>query len=89
VIVRLWSAGSAEGVTDRRAKACRTAASFIQSCGADTAVVEMAYFDDGVRSLSAGYMIADARRWVARRHPSGRVSWGASLAKPELAAYRG
>jgi hypothetical protein len=88
VIVWLWRAGTAEGVvvTDDQQQARRTDAAFMRRTGIVTAVMEMAYFDDGVKSLSAGYVSADAWRSVARCHPSGRISWSIVPAKPEVAA---
>ena len=86
MIVWLWAAGPAVGVTDDHAKARRAAVFFMRSAGADAAVVEMAYFISGTRSLSAGYEPAGAARWVARRHPGGRVSWRMRPAESGLAA---
>ena len=86
MIVRLWAAGTAEGVTDYRAKARRAAVFFMRSAGTDAAVVEQAYFISGTRSWSAGYERAGAPRWVARRHPGGRISWRMRPAEPGLAA---
>jgi hypothetical protein len=86
VIVWLWWAGSAEGVTDSRRTARGRAVSFLRGTGA-TAILEMAYFNDGVRSLGAGYDRAHgAPCWVARRLPGGRVNWTLRHAEPELAA---
>jgi hypothetical protein len=88
VIVWLWQAGTAEGVIvagDQQQARTRVAA-FIRRTGMVAAVMEMAYFDDGVKSLSAGYVSADAWRSVARCHPSGRISWSIVPAKPEVAA---
>jgi hypothetical protein len=86
VIVWLWAAGSARGVTDERSKARRAAVLFMRSAGADEGVVEQACFISGTRSLSAGYEWVGAVRWVARRRPGGRVSWRTRPAGPELAA---
>jgi hypothetical protein len=86
VIVWLWAAGSAVGVTDDHKKARRAAVFFMRDAGTDAAVVEQAYFVSGTRSLWAGYERAGAARWVARRHPGGRVSWRISPAEPGLAA---
>jgi hypothetical protein len=86
VIVWLWATGSAEGVTDDYMKARRAAASFMRSTGTDAAVVEQAYFITGIRSLSAGYERAGGSHWIARRHPSGRISWRLRSRKPGLAA---
>ena len=52
----------------------------------DAAVVEQAYFISGARSLGAGYERDGAARWVARRHPGGRISWRMHPADPGLAA---
>ena len=82
----LWAAGGAEGVTDDHAKARRAAVFFMRSTGTDAAVVERAYFISGTGSLSAGYERVGAPRWVARRHPGGRVSWRMCPADPGLAA---
>jgi hypothetical protein len=86
VIVWLWAAGSAEGVTDDYAKARRAAASFMRKTGTSAAVVEQAYLITGIRSLSAGYEKANAPHWVARRHPGGQISWRQRWPKPGLAA---
>lgn len=86
MIVWLWAAGSAVGVTDDHKKARRAAVFFMRDAGMDTAVVEQAYFISGTRSLIAGYEPAGAPRWVARRHPGGRISWLMRPADPGLAA---
>jgi len=75
VIVYLWRAGSAEGVTDDRKTALRTAARFMRATGAGEAVVETARYDDVTGSPRAGYAKADGPHWVARRHADGRVTW--------------
>jgi len=86
VIVWLWKAGCAEGVTDSRRTARRRAVSLMRGAGA-TAILEMAYFNDGVRSLGAGYDRAHgAPYWVARRSRNGRANWTLRHAEPELAA---
>jgi hypothetical protein len=86
VIVWLWSAGSAQGVTDNDEKARQAASRFIAGTGADTAVVEQAHYISGTDTLVTGYHKADAPRWVARRHPGGRVTWKLRPPAPELAA---
>jgi hypothetical protein len=86
VIVWLWAAASAVGVTDDQANARRAAVFVMRSAGTDAAVVEQAYFIFGARSLSAGYERAGGPRWVARRHPGGRVSWRMRPEEPGLAA---
>ena len=84
MIVFLWSAGTAEGVTDNPQTARTNAAALMCSQEADTALVEKAYFIPGIGSLETGYVPA-GRCWAARRHPSGRVSWRPCGRKPELA----
>ena len=86
MIVWLWAAGNGEGVTDDYAKARGAAASFMRMTGTSAAVVEQAYFITGIRSLSAGYERAGGSHWVARRHPSGRISWRLRSPEPGLAA---
>jgi hypothetical protein len=84
VIVFLWQAGTAEGVTDDREKAQKQAAFFMGRAGASTAVVEQARFTGGNRSLGSGYQLAQGLYWVARRHPGGQVSWEPRWPAPEL-----
>jgi len=86
VIVWLWAAGSAVGVSDDHANARRAAVFYMRSTGTDAAVVEQAYYISGARSLSAGYEPAGAPHWVARRHPGGRISWRMRPADTGLAA---
>ena len=86
MIVWLWSTGSTRGVTCDREKAFTAAALSMQGAGADTAVVEQAHYITGVDTLAAGYQKADALRWVASRHPGGRVTWRLRPPAPERAA---
>lgn len=87
MIVFLWSAGTAEGVTDSARKARGNAAALIRSSKADTALVEQAHFIPGVDSLEAGYQRPDpAWYWTARRRPSGRIFWQRRVRALELAA---
>jgi hypothetical protein len=86
VIVFLWQAGTAEGVTDDYATAQQRAASFMRDAGASTAVVEQASFIDGNTSLSSCYQPVPGRRWIARRHPGGRVYWEQRSRQPALTA---
>ena len=76
MIVWLWEAGSTQGVlaTGNQAEARRKVASCMRATGAVTAVLEMAHFD-GMQSLNAAYAPVEGQCWVARCHPSGRVSW--------------
>ena len=85
MIVFLWSAGTAEGVTDNPRKAHDDAAALMRSQEADTALVEKAYFIPGFGSLETGYLPAGPC-WTARRHPNGRVSWRPCGREPTLAA---
>jgi hypothetical protein len=86
VIVWLWSAGSAQGVTDDQGTALTAAALSMERAGADAAVVEQAHFVTATGTLAAGYQKADAPRWVARRRPGGRVAWALRPPAPEQAA---
>jgi hypothetical protein len=77
VIVWLWDTdgpdGSASGVTDDQAAACRAAEAGMTSTGAATAVVEVAMHLDGGGWMSSGYR-RTGHLWAARRH-DGRVTW--------------
>ena len=73
MIVWLWEAGSAAGVTDDPGKARRNAACVMRGTGADTAVVEGARFIDGTGALNDGYRGDGRRRWVARNERGGRI----------------
>lgn len=86
MIVFLWQAGTAEGVTGDYATAQQRAASFMRDAGASTAVVEQASFIDGSTSLSSCYQPVPGRCWVARRHPGGRVCWEQRSRQPALTA---
>lgn len=87
VIVYLWSAGTARGVTDTRRKARRHAACWMRSQNADTAMVEQAHFISGIESMEVGYArTARDPYWIGQRHPGGRVSWLVRVRTPELAA---
>lgn len=86
MIVFLWSAGPAEGVTDSPRTARRHAAAWLRSREAETALVEQAQFIPGIESLEAGYRRVGGPRWTGRRHPGGRISWRLCGREPELAA---
>lgn len=75
MIVWLWEAGSACGVSGERGAACRAAASAMAAADAASATVEEAVHLDGGGWLTAGYL-RTGRYWVARRH-GGRVRWTA------------
>jgi hypothetical protein len=84
VNVYLWSAGTAEGVTDSQRKACENAAAWMHCQQADTALVERAHFIPGVESMQAGYTRAPRDPcWAGRQHPGGRVSWRPCVRAPE------
>jgi hypothetical protein len=74
VIVWLWSAGPAEGVTDDHARARRTAEAFMRLRQTDTAIIEQASFIPGITSMEIGYE-NDVLSWVACRQPCGQVTW--------------
>lgn len=82
MIVFLWSAGTAAGVTDSPRKARRHAAGWMRQQKAVTARVEPAHFMSGTDTLDADY-ISGGLHWAGRRHPSGRVTW---RLRPERAA---
>lgn len=86
VTVWLWQAGNASGVAGDCRQARRTAARFMRSGGAGAAVVEQAYLVSGTWSLAAGYAKVSGRRWVACRHPGGRVSWRLRACESQAAA---
>jgi hypothetical protein len=87
VIVFLWKAGPAEGVTDDLKRARRHAAEHMRSGQASTAVIEQALFISGVKSLDVGYgKLADVLSWTALCRPSGRITWRRGWVAPELAA---
>jgi hypothetical protein len=86
VIVFLWKAGPAEGVTDDYELAQSRASDVMCKTGASGAVVEQARFIDGSRSLDSGYQLTPGRRWVGRLYPGG-VGWDRQpLPVPELEA---
>jgi hypothetical protein len=75
VLVWLWSAGNALGVTDGDEQAREAAAAWMSGAGANTAVVELAHYVSAAEALVSGYRKADAPGWAARRLPGGRVTW--------------
>ena len=87
MIVFLWSAGTASGVTDSQRTARRHAATWMRSQQADAALIEQAHFIPGIESLDTGYERASRDpHWAGRRHPGGRISWQLCVRAPELAA---
>lgn len=85
MIVFLWSAGTAAGVTDSSGKARRHAAQWMRRQDSNTARVEPAHFLPGTETLDAGYISRDLH-WAGRRHPSGRVTWRLRMPAPERTA---
>jgi hypothetical protein len=88
VIVWLWDTdgpdGSASGVTDDQAAACRAAEKGMTATGAATAVVEAAVHLDGGGWMSSRYR-RTGHGWTARRHDD-RVTWTEFRRNLELAA---
>jgi hypothetical protein len=85
MIVYLWQAGTALGVTDDSKRARSQAARFMRDNGAARAVVETSHYDDDNRSLDPGYVNRGGLRWEARRQGS-RIVWSvcwSSAPKPE------
>jgi len=72
VIVYLWEAGSARGVTDDDARAREAAEEFLRS-GADSAVIERAVTVMSINSLTSTYARV-GQGWSARLH-DGRIFW--------------
>ena len=86
MIVFLWSAGPAAGVTDNWPTARRDAAECLRSRQADTAVIEQARFIPGTESLADGYLRdCGGPCWTGHRRPGGQVSWRLRARDPELA----
>jgi hypothetical protein len=87
VIVYLWSAGTAEGVTDSPGWARWHAAKWMVQQQADTGRVVQARFIPGTGSLEdASYeRLPRDPHWAGRRHPGG-VSWELRAPAPKLAA---
>jgi hypothetical protein len=86
VIIWLWEAGAAVGVTDDYQTACRSAAAVMRGTGANTAVVQGARLIYGAGSLDPGYEATSGSRWVARRQANGRIQWTLRPASPVRAA---
>jgi hypothetical protein len=74
VILWLWDAGSAHGVTDDESRARTTVTTFMQSNTASCARVESATLVTGVRTLTMIYR-RTGNGWLARRDSSGRIRW--------------
>jgi hypothetical protein len=88
VIVWLWDAdgpdGSASGVTDSQATACRAAEEGMTVTGAATTTVEEATHLGGGGWMRSGYR-RTGHMWTAQRH-NGQTTWTESRRCLELAA---
>lgn len=85
MILYVWRAGSAEGVTDDDRLARARAAEFMGRNGADRAVVETVHYRDWDNSMSDGYADHGGTLWEARRR-GGRITWaGCWVPDPRLA----
>ena len=77
MIVWLWDAdgpdGSASGVTDGQATACRAAEEGMAVTRAAMATVEVAVHFDGGAWMSSGYR-RTGHMWTAR-HRNGQITW--------------
>ncbi len=85
MIVWLWDAGSALGVTDDESRARESAAAFVLSGRAGTARVEQAHFVSGIRALNPGYARL-GHGWTAQPLRNGPVRWVPLPDPPEQAA---
>jgi hypothetical protein len=74
MILYVWRAGSAEGVSDDDGRARDAAVRFMCGNGADRAVVETVHYDDWMKSMDDGYADRGGMRWDGRRLGGG-VSW--------------
>ena len=72
MIVFLWSAGTASGVTDSQRTARRHAATWMRSQQADAALIEQAHFIPGIELLDTGYERASRRSVPGRTTPPRR-----------------
>jgi len=80
MIVWLWDAGSAHGVSDDDARAREAAEALIRDGRATGARVEMAVMN-GVRALDPGYGRL-GRGWTAHPRPGAPVRWVALTGEP-------
>jgi hypothetical protein len=76
VILWLWDAGSAHGVTDDESRARKTVTTLMRSNVANSARVESATLVTGVRTLTMVYR-RTGTGWLARRDDDGGVRWQA------------
>jgi hypothetical protein len=85
MIVWLWDAGRAHGISDDPVRARKAAEGFLCAGRASTALVERAHLITGIRSLYSGYERL-GRGWTAHPRQDGPVRWVALTAE---AAARG
>lgn len=74
MILWLWDAGSAHGVTDDESRARTSVTTFMLSSAANCARVESATLVTGVRTLTMIYR-RTGNGWLARRDSSGQIRW--------------
>jgi hypothetical protein len=85
IMVWLWDAGSACGVTGEEARARGAAAGCLRDGKSDTARVEKAFLVPGTRTLSLAHYRTGIG-WSARRYRNGRITWKPLTAAAERAA---
>jgi hypothetical protein len=81
MIVYLWDAPPARGVSDDPARAREAAEGFLCAGRASTALVERAHLVTGIQSLYSGYERM-GRGWVAVPLGDGPVRWVALAGEP-------
>jgi hypothetical protein len=74
VMVWLWDAGSAHGISDDPARARKAAEGFLCAGRASSALVERAHLVTGIQSPYSGYERL-GRGWVAVPLGGGPVRW--------------
>jgi hypothetical protein len=82
MIVWLWDAGSAHGMTDDESRAQEATTAFMNGTGTDNARVERALLVTGVRTLTLGYLRTGAG-WLAQRRGDDRIRWTPLQTTPE------
>jgi hypothetical protein len=85
IMVWLWDAGSACGVTDDGARAREAAAAFLSAAETPTARVEKAFLAPGTFALSLAHYRTGVG-WSAHRHHDGQIAWKTLPVPQERAA---
>ena len=85
MIVWLWDAGDARGVSDDESRARQAASAYLYDGRAGTVRVERALLVVGGSWLTSGYR-RTGEGWLARPRRNGRVRWVPLARAPELAA---